>query len=144
MQGLSADSRREIVDWIVSYTTGLHGDQRDVPPSDWHAFDLEDWYGRSTVATRRRARLANLSDDDLMGEGLYLYKAQRTSAALMPRERGRPKGSGYAQADQALVPEILALMASGLSRHEATQRVAERASGGGTKNSKARRLEGRL
>ena len=71
MQRLSAQLRREIIDWIVFYTTQLYGDERDVAPTDCDEHWLEDWHYRSMEATHRRASLADLSDDNLLSKGLY-------------------------------------------------------------------------
>ena len=64
MRRLSADSRREIIDWIIFSVSGeeLYGDERDVQPIDWDAFSIEQWSGRRYEAQLRRKRLTALSD----------------------------------------------------------------------------------
>jgi hypothetical protein len=144
MQRLSAQLPREIIDWIVFYTTQLYGDERDVAPTDCDEHWLEDWHYRSMEATHRRASLADLSDDNLLSKGLYWYEIEQKRIACLPRGRGRPKGAGYAESDQQLLGKISKLMREGHSLHGATQQVAEKAAGGSTKDSKARRLARRF
>jgi hypothetical protein len=118
MKRFSAKLRREIIDWIVFDRSGetLYGDARDVPPTDWEDFFVEEWHGRSYEAKLRRARLERLSDAKFRTEALRYYETKQRMAALMPRKRGRPKGAGsLAQADQPYVAEALELMASGRS-----------------------------
>jgi len=147
MPRLSGTLRRKIIDWIVFGLSGetLYGDAGDVPPTDCDIVWVEKWNCSSEEAKRRRARLNALSKEDLLTEALMYYDVVQRAAALMPRTRGRPKGAGsLAQADEPLLDEIRALTKGGLSRHAATRRVADRASGGGVHESKARRLGRRL
>jgi hypothetical protein len=147
MQWLSAASRREIIDWIVAGLSGgeMYGDERDVPPTDCELFFIHEWHGRNHAAKLRRANLETLSDGRLLSEAWKYQDHEKQIAALMPRKRGRPKGTGsFAQADEMLLDQVRRLMADGLSRHAATQMVACRAPGGGTPMSKARRLARRL
>jgi len=42
MQRLTADARRELIDWIVAGPSGgdLYGDRRDIPPSNCELFSF--------------------------------------------------------------------------------------------------------
>src|ERR1700733_11481210 len=147
MRRLSADSRREFIDWIFFSVSGeeLYGDERDVQPIDWDVFSIEQWNGRRYEAQLRRKRLTALSDSNLFDEAWRYYENQQLLAALMPRKRGRPTGAGsLAKADEPLIAEITKLTNGGLSLHAATQIVASRAPGGGANESKARRLARRI
>jgi hypothetical protein len=72
------------------------------------------------------------------------FKTSVASDAVRPTgRRGRPTGSGtYTESDGPLLLEMRALLKDGvaLSIHAASLRVAERARGGGSLESKARRL----
>jgi hypothetical protein len=147
MPRLSATLRREIIDWIVFGLSGqtLYGDARDVAPTDCDIFFVEQWHGSSEEAKLRRARLAAMSNKNLLVEASKYNEIEQRAAALLPRKRGRPRGAGsLAQDDEPLLAEIRTLMTGGLSRHAATLIVADRALGGGVKENKARRLGRRL
>jgi hypothetical protein len=145
MQQLSAEQRREYIDWILFDSLNLYGDARDAPPTDCDTFFIHEWHGRSHTAQLRRAYLEALSDEELTTEALKYYERQQQIALLRPRVPGRPKGAGsLAEADRSLVEEISQLEAGGLSRHAAAVMVADLAAGGGTKESKARRLGRRI
>jgi hypothetical protein len=143
MQQISADFRREIVDWIIFESCGgLYGDARDVEPTDWNIFELEWWKGLRHTASLRRARLESLADGDLVDEGLRYHDLHQRLADLMPRKPGRPKKSGsLAPKDQESVAEALRLMRDGRSANAASEIVALRMPGSmTTSRSKARRL----
>lgn len=147
MQQLSAEERREIIDWIVLDLSGktLYGDGRDAPPTDCDEYFVEEWHGRAYTAQLRRKRLEALFDQDLLNEGFKRLEERRWAERLVHPKRGRPVGSGsLEQADQPFLVAIHELEAEGLSLHAASQVVAMGAPGGGTPLSKARRLERRI
>jgi hypothetical protein len=143
MQRLTADARREIIDWIVAGRSGgeFYGDGRDIPPSDWDLYSLHQWQGWSHTAKLNRGYLEKLSDEDLEAEATNYYELRRSAVALMPRRRGRPSGAGSLQeADQPFVDQIRQLNTGGLSAHAAARRVAAGAPGHGSEDSKVTRL----
>jgi hypothetical protein len=140
------ERRREIIDRIVFNSSGrLYGDDRDQPWSDCDVSYVEDWHGFHYTARLRRARLEQLSDEELLNEAQRLYENERQIVACFPRKRGRPKGAGsFTQVDGLLLREVRELRDGGLSLHAASQIVASRAAGSSTLTSKARRLARRL
>jgi hypothetical protein len=144
MRPFSAKDRREITDWLVQRKTGgLYGDKRDVPPIDCDGVFLDLAHDSIVTAKALRTRLAKLSKEDFTAEAVRYYQSIQKGEAMIFR-RGRPKGSGYAQADEPLMAEMRELIGSGLTLHAAAQRVADRATGSREKGSKVRRLMRRL
>jgi hypothetical protein len=82
-------------------------------------------------------------------EGGTLYRIQlhrsdldRLLAAVPKKRKGRPAGGGYQQSDQPIIEKMRAMLANGdfLSPTAAAEHFADEAEGGGTRESKARRL----
>jgi hypothetical protein len=102
---------------------------------------------RKRAASKRRNPTKQDSDVEevvaaMMAAGVPFPGESRPS--LRTPRKGRPKGSGaYSKQDKPLIAEMASLIKTGTatSIHNAAQRVAERAVGGGTFDSRVRRLE---
>jgi hypothetical protein len=85
----------------------------------------------------------------IVGGTLYRLQVHRGDFDLLlataPKKRGRPAGGGYLRSDKAIIEEMRVAMANGdfTSPTAAAEHFAETAKGGGTRESKAKRLVSR-
>ena len=128
---------------------------------DLRCWTATDGYWRRVSEDQLKAWMVNLTEDPLV---FYLdrqelaqvspdpdrYRLERQAGQSSSKasksdqgKRGRPAGSGtFADSDAPLLGEMRALLKDGTARslHQASMLVAPRAEGGGTTESKARRL----
>ena len=135
----------------------LHAERMsEVPTLDWmalHIFCDEVRYAGIYAAPAEvphqywwtKLHIDRLRFQDLIRVALQFPEETTTPATnKTKRHRGRPRGTGYKAADEALVIEMEKIVEEeGISIDNAAERVALKAKGGGTPKSKQRRLRDR-
>lgn len=143
-----------IRDWDVETDDTIEESQLPLDPADWKSNVLGDPRGPHWESNEATFNFGNSEGipfghfRSLLGGTYYHIQVRRADLnALLQRvepkpPRGRPKGGAYAESDRQIVERMRTALASGdfTSPTAAATHFAEEAKGGGTTDSKAKRL----